>query len=59
MAWAISQAPECASLGDPFMGSGTSLVAAKNRGMTAWGIEQSGRYCETAARRRSQEVLEF
>lgn len=59
MAWAISQAPECKSLIDPYCGSGTSILAAKNRGMTAIGIEQSERYAETAAKRLSQEVLDF
>lgn len=60
MEWALGFLPDpSATVLDPYMGSGTTLRAAKDLGMTAIGVEREESYCEIAARRCEQEVLDF
>jgi site-specific DNA-methyltransferase (adenine-specific)/modification methylase len=55
--WAMQYAGESRTVLDPWMGSGTTLVAAKLAGLRAVGIEINRSYCDAAVRRLSQGVL--
>jgi len=59
MIWCISLAGDAQTILDPFAGSGTTGRAAKDLGRKAVLIEREERYCEIAARRMAQGVLDF
>jgi len=59
MTWCIGLAGDVQTILDPFAGSGTTGRAAKDMGRKAVLIEREERYCEIAARRMGQGVLDF
>lgn len=61
MKWCIGKAnlSDGSTLIDPYLGSGTTLLASKSANIQGVGIEINERYCEIAANRLRQRVFNF
>lgn len=59
MRWLLGVVPAGGTVLDPFMGSGTTLVAARDLGLQSIGIEISEEYCTVATGRFSQDAIDF
>ena len=59
MLWCLSFFPDVTTVVDPYMGIGTTLLACKEINKPCFGIEAVEKYCEIAAKRCSQEVMEL
>lgn len=57
MRWCLMMVPEAETILDPFMGCGTTLLAAKLEGRKAVGIEVNETYCQAAVNRLRQKVM--
>lgn len=57
--WCLGFFPEARTVIDPYLGSGTTLLACKEMGKSAVGIDACEEYCEMAANRLRQEVFQF
>jgi site-specific DNA-methyltransferase (adenine-specific) len=55
----LAGCPEGGTVLDPFMGSGTTALVEQNNHCKAIGVELNADYIEIAAKRLSQEVLNF
>jgi DNA modification methylase len=51
MSWCIEQANNPKTIYDPFLGSGTTLIAAEQLGRTCYGMEISSAYCDVIVKR--------